>query len=89
MPQDMAVQRPDARVRPGDAQHHVAIAADGEGVSAERVVEVPRGFGVGVAEDAEAPADDLELLAWGGGVSGGQRVGGGGRYRCQEGLAAC
>lgn len=78
MPQDMAVQRPDTRVRPGDAQHHVAVAADGEGVSAERVLEVPRGFGVGVAEDAEAPADDLELLAWEGGLVGVRGGGAGG-----------
>ena len=65
MPQDMAVQRPDARVRPGNAQHDVTVAADGDGVAAEGVLKVPRGLGVWVAKDAAAPADDLKLLAWG------------------------
>lgn len=63
VPRDVAVQRPDARVVGGEAQHDVVEGRHRDGVAAHRVLQVPRRGAAGLAEGALAPAYDLERVA--------------------------
>ncbi len=61
VPSDMAVHSPDARIIGHESNHEMRKGGHRDGISPHGVLEIP--LGVVAAENAIAPAYDLERVA--------------------------